>query len=104
MSLPLRLAQIDPFKATGPHEVDPAKVATYTKAMRRGDKFPPIRAVDYGDCIMIVDGHHRCAAARFAGTAIWALIADGDAFEDLDIALRNVGTGRADDVEHWAVR
>ena len=101
MSLHLRLTRLDPSRASGPHEIDGDKVAEYVSAMRRGDQFPPIRAVDYGDSIMIIDGHHRCAAARIAGQSISAMLADGDAFEDLDIALRDADAGRADDPQHW---
>jgi ParB-like chromosome segregation protein Spo0J len=101
MSLHLLLVAIDPERASGPHEIDPAKVRLYAEAMRRGDRFPPIRAVDYGDSLMIIDGHHRAAAARIANTPLSALVAQGEDFEDLDLALRDAGAGRADDPEHW---
>lgn len=102
MSLRLRTDVIDPRLASGPHETDADTIAQYASAMKQGDQFPPIRAVDYGDSFMIVDGHHRTAAARMAGLPVSALIADGEQFEDLDNSLRADGDGkRADDVEFW---
>ena len=102
MSLRLRAALIEASAASGPHEIDAGKVRRYAEAMARGDAFPPIRVVDYGDSLMIIDGHHRAAAARRAGVHVTALIADGEAFENLDIALRDVDQGRADDPQHWS--
>jgi hypothetical protein len=82
------------------HETCDSKIAHYAARMLDGDKFPPIRAVDYGTSIMMIDGHHRVKAARIANMPVAALIASGDEFEDLDCAVRHQGK-RADDAEFW---
>lgn len=82
-------------------ETDEEKVAAYRAAMRRGDKFPPVRVVDYGGDFLIIDGHHRIEAAAEAGFDIEALVVDGEAFEDFDAAHRHLGV-RADDAALWA--
>ena len=87
--------------ASGPHETDAGKIARYAAAMAGGAVFPPVRLVRYDDCLMIIDGHHRVAAGRVAGVPVAAMIADGEAFEDLDIALRDADAGRADDAANW---
>ena len=85
----------------GPHEVDSAKVAEIARAMELGYKFPPVRVVQYGQALHIIDGHHRVSAARSLGYQLSALVADGDSFEDLDCELRAESAGRADDELHW---
>jgi ParB-like chromosome segregation protein Spo0J len=88
--------------ARGPHEIDPGKVQRYAAAMRRGDVFPPVRLVDYDGSFMIVDGHHRTAAARAAGVPLAALSCAGAEFETLDCDLRcDPDAGRADDERYW---
>ena len=42
-------------------------VRDYTEAMRRGDKFPPIKAIFDGDKYWLADGFHRVAAAKKIG-------------------------------------
>ena len=88
--------------ARGPHQIDQNKVASYSLAMKAGAKFPPVRVVDYGEgCLMIIDGHHRIAAARIEGIELQALVADGEEFEELDTMLSDWRRGRADDEIHW---
>lgn len=100
MSLRPLLTIIDPRNARGPHETCPSKIGAYVSAMERGDKFPPARVVDYGGIFMIVDGHHRAAAANRVGLPLEALVARGDAFEALDAKVSQLGK-RADDLEFW---
>lgn len=84
----------------GPHETCPHKIARYARAMEGGDKFPPVRVVDYDGVFMIIDGHHRAAAAQRAGLPLDALVVSGAAFEALDMNARDHGK-RADDPEFW---
>ncbi len=95
-----KLCDVDPNILRGPHETSDAKIARFAEDMRSGVAFPPIRAVDYGSTIMIIDGHHRAAAARLAGCTVRAMVADGEAFEDLDNEVKSEGK-RADDLEFW---
>lgn len=82
------------------HLTCPSKIKKYQKSMEEGDTFPPVRVVQYEESFLIIDGHHRIAAARLAGIAIDAKVADGNEFENLDISLSGMGK-RADDEQFW---
>ncbi len=86
---------------SGPHETDSGKVQIYVDRMLAGENFPPIRVVRYDGYYHIIDGHHRVAAAQKLRFPLSALIAGGEAFEDLDNELRASGKGRADDERYW---
>lgn len=45
-------------------ELKPGVVKEYAEALRRGEKFPPVRVVHDNADYYLVDGHHRLAANR----------------------------------------
>lgn len=75
-------SMIEPNAYFGQHEINSVKVGRYVAAINRGDVFPPVVAVRYGEKVMPLDGHHRLAAAAVTGTALPALECDGEEFED----------------------
>lgn len=75
------------------NEIDPAKVARYALAMERGETFPPVVVVRYGDQYMPIDGHHRLMAAQVARLKeVDAYVVGHRAFENYDL----YGDERAD--------
>jgi hypothetical protein len=50
--------------ADPPRHLDEAKVARYAQIL---DQLPPVAVFDLGDGLLLVDGHHRVAAARRLG-------------------------------------
>lgn len=101
----MRCSLLPDARCSGPHQVSQGKVRRFVQAMARGDApaFPPVRLVDYGALgLQIIDGHHRVQAAKLAGVTISAVVVQGDAFEQLDLDLRDAGGNeRADHAKFW---
>lgn len=91
-------------------ELKPAVVTDYSKAMRRGEVFPPVRLVRHDrDTYYLVDGHHRVAATRQLGgvVVISAEIVNGtfnDALWHSWGANRGHGLRRTREDKHRAIR
>lgn len=64
--------------------IDDALVKAYAEDMGRGDMFPPIRAVQNGKAIWVVDGWHRVHAAKSLGLAEIAAHVTPGSFEDAE--------------------
>jgi hypothetical protein len=45
----------------------PERIAEYARAMRRGERFPPISVVRLGRWLFVADGHKRFSACRALG-------------------------------------
>lgn len=109
-----RLVWVDPTSCIFQHETDPKKVKTFVHSHCYGAIFPPVHLAEYDGRYLIVDGHHRTAAAlhitetlREQGwlrevQALKALVVDGAEFDELDCDLQSEGLGnRADMDRYW---
>jgi ParB-like chromosome segregation protein Spo0J len=64
MSVP-RLLKLSEIAAAYPHT--PKLVDDYAVAMSKGNQFPPITCRSESGVFVLIDGHHRVAAARKLG-------------------------------------
>ena len=81
-------------------EIDPDKVAAYAdrleQALQGQDTTPPrVIVADYGDSVLVIDGHHRIAAAHQKNMVALAWICDGAAYDDLSCRLGSDAADRA---------
>ena len=61
----LRLLKLSEIAAAYPHT--PKLVDDYVAAMNKGHQFPPITCRSESAVFVLIDGHHRVAAARKLG-------------------------------------
>ena len=99
-----RLMWVDPISCIAQHETDPKKVKAYRLAYCYSADFPPVHLAEYDGRYLILDGHHRvAAAASFINTGVlgWvqsvkALVVDGAEFDELDCEQQEKLGHRAD--------
>lgn len=78
---------------SNPNRMEPEKAAMLTEAIRRKGFLQPALVRPKGDKYEIIDGHHRCVAAREAGLTEVPCVIAHDCDDPTAIALR-IGMNR----------
>lgn len=66
---------------------DDAKVLELAALMSEQSPLPRLIAADYGDSVLMIDGHHRAEAAKLAHCILYVWLCDGSEYDALSCRL-----------------